>query len=88
LNLVKMDVYQYKLLPREKGGGNGTYEGLTLDPSQAKTQNGIYTITIQNRQVSITAQSLLFPSGTIDITVDEQGQTGKYIFKGAFAEKE
>jgi hypothetical protein len=84
LNLIALNAYQYKLLPKEFGGGQGKYIGFIITPERAKTQNCIYTVTTGENQVTIKAQSLQFPSGIIHTTVNEQGQTGDWQFEGMF----
>jgi hypothetical protein len=84
LDLIALDAYQYRLLPKELGGGEGKYTGFVIAPDRAKTQNGIYAVTTSENQVTIKVQSLLFPSGIINLTVNEQGQTGDWQYEGVF----
>jgi hypothetical protein len=97
INFIVMDAHQYKILPRELGGGNGTYSGFVLSPDRTKTKNGIYTVTTSENQLTINAQSLLFssnkfssittgqgPFGGIIVTIDPQGQLGNWKFEGVF----
>jgi hypothetical protein len=76
LNLIQLDAYQYRILPKELGGGNGTYSGFVLSPERTKTQNGVYTVTTSDNQLTIEARSLLFSSGKIRSTTLGQGQVG------------
>jgi hypothetical protein len=97
LNLIQLDAYQYRILPKELGGGNGKYTGFVLSPERTKTQNGIYTVTTSENQLTIEAQSLLFSSnkissttigqgqaGAITITLDPLGKIGNMKFEGFF----
>jgi hypothetical protein len=81
---ISLDAYQYRLLPKELGGGQGTYIGFALDPERAKTQNGMYTMSSSENQITIKAQSLEFPSGRMNVIIDELGQMGKIQYEGAF----
>ena len=84
LNLIALNVYQYRLIPKSLGGGEGKYTGFVIAPERAKTQNGIYKVTTSENQVTIKSQSLLFPSGIIKLTVNEQGQTEDWQYEGVF----
>jgi hypothetical protein len=84
MNLIALDMYQYKLVPKELGGGEGKYTGYVIPPERAKTKHGVYTVIISEQKVEIHGQSLQFPSGTIQTSVNEQGQTGNWQFEGSF----
>jgi hypothetical protein len=84
LVFIALDAYQYKVLPKGLDGGQGKYLGFALAPERAKTQNGIYIATVNENQVSVKAQSLQFPSGVINATIDEEGQVRYCRFEGAF----
>jgi hypothetical protein len=81
---IAMDAYQYRLLPKELGGGNGKYDGFALTPAQTKTQNGMYSIVLSENQITMRVQSLLYSSGIIQTTLNEQGETRLSSIEGVF----
>jgi hypothetical protein len=81
---ISLDAYQYRLLPKELGGGQGTYIGFALTPERAKTKNGMYTMLSSENKITINAQSLEFPSGHMNVIIDELGQMGKIQNDGVF----
>jgi len=81
---ISLGAYQYRLLPKELGGGQGTYLGFKLTPERAKTQNGIYTASASENQVTVKAQSLLYPTGIIHAPINEQGELRNLSYEGVF----
>jgi hypothetical protein len=84
LNFLALDIYQYRLLPREFGGGNASYRGYKLPAEQAKTQNASYSVSVENEAVTIHGQSALYPSAAIDVKVDSKGRLVSWTYFGKF----
>ena len=84
LNMLALDIYQYRLLPRDFGGGNASYRGYKLTAEQAKTQNASYSVSVENEAVTIHGQSALYPSAAIDVKVDSKGSLVSWTYFGKF----
>jgi hypothetical protein len=84
LNLLALDIYQYRLLPREFSGGNASYRGYRLPVEQAKTQNASYSASVEDEAVTIHGQSALYPSAAIDVKVDSKGRLASWAYFGKF----
>ncbi len=83
LNLIDVGANQYRILPKNIGGGEGSYEGFVLTSEQLKTQSAIYTLNTKKDEIVITAQSLVFPSGKISQILNEKNAIN-YQYYGLF----
>jgi hypothetical protein len=84
LHLLALDIYQYRLLPREFGGGNASYRGYKLPAEQAETQNGSYSVSVEDDEVMIHAQSISYPTASVEVKVDTLGKLVWWNYSGAF----
>jgi len=84
LYFLSLNANQYNILPKELGGGNGTYEGFRLSPEQVITRSGVFAITANEKQITVTAQSYMYPSDVIYAVINENGQLRNLRFEGNF----
>ena len=74
LNAVAMKLYEYRILPKELGGGNGSFAGFTLSKDLASTAEAHYKIELQDTVAIALATSVKYPLGTIAATINKQGK--------------
>lgn len=82
LHLVTANVYQYRLLPKELGGGNGSYLGYEIPEKLARTDNAEYTATVRADTVQIRAESATCATNTITLEINKHGSTGIWRYEG------
>jgi len=78
INTLIADIFMYKIRPKTRGGGEGSYRGYKID---AKGQwgknnpNAVYKIKkCTDKSVTIEAKSLVVKGGIITMTADENGR--------------
>jgi hypothetical protein len=84
IHLLALDIYQYRLLPRDLAGGGGSYRGYKLLAEQAETQNGSYSVSVEDDEVMIHAQSISYPTASVEVKVDTLGKLVWWNYSGAF----
>jgi len=84
ITFMAFDLSQYYILPKERGGGNHTYDGYKLPERSAKTSEATYVLTPYGQTASIRAESVRYPSTWIDVKVDSLGRTNSWVYRGKF----
>jgi hypothetical protein len=82
LNFILDDVLQYRLLPKEVGGGNGSYLGYVIPEELARTEKAEYTATVNADKVIVKAESANCATNTMTATLDARGLTRPILFEG------
>jgi hypothetical protein len=82
LNFILDDVLQYRLLPKEVGGGNGSYLGYVIPANLARTDKAEYTAMVKTDQVTVKAESANCATNTMTATLDASGSTRPILFEG------
>ena len=79
---VVSDVVQYRFLPKEIGGGSGSYAGYRLPTKLARTEKAEYTVDVKPDTVLVKAESALCATNTIRVTLNSVGRKGFYMYEG------
>lgn len=82
LNFILDDILQYRILPKEVGGGNGSYLGYVIPENLARTDKAEYTATVKANQVTVKAESANCATNTITAILDAQGSARALTFEG------
>jgi hypothetical protein len=82
LNFILDDVLQYRILPKELGGGNGSYLGYVMPEKLARTEKAEYTATVNTDKVIVKAVSANCATNTITTTLDASGLSRPIFFEG------
>ena len=84
IHLLALNIYQYRLLPRDLGGGNGSYRGYRLPEEMSRTNDATYSVSVTDHAVTIHAQSLLYPTASVEVKVDTTRRLAWWKFAGEF----
>jgi hypothetical protein len=84
ITFMAFDLSQYYILPKERGGGNHTYDGYKLPERSAKTLEATYVLMPYDQTASIRAESVRYPSTWIQVKVDSLGRTNSWVYGGKF----
>jgi hypothetical protein len=84
LHLLALDIYQYRLLPREFDGGGGSYRGYTLPEKPSSTKDATYSVSVKDDEVTICAQSIPYPTASVEVKVDTMGRFVWWKFPDEF----
>jgi hypothetical protein len=84
IQLLAVDTYQYRLVPRDLNGGGGSYRGYRLRDDFSKTQNATYSVTVNDDEVTIHAQSIMYPTASVEVKVDSIGRLVWWKYGGGF----
>jgi hypothetical protein len=84
LSLLALDIYQYRLLPQAIDGGGGSYLEYRLPEKMSETNAAVYSATVKNNEVVIRAQSTIYPSASVKVTVDTTGRLVWWEYAGEF----
>jgi hypothetical protein len=82
LNFILDDVLQYRILPKELGGGNGSYLGYVIPEKLVRTEKAEYTATVNADKVVVKAESANCATNTITATLDASGSSRPILFEG------
>ncbi|MCX6143367.1 MAG: hypothetical protein NTZ35_09115 [Ignavibacteriales bacterium] len=82
LNFILDNILQYRLLPKEVGGGNGSYIGYVIPENLARTDKAEYTATVKADKVIVKAESANCATNTITATLDAHGSARPMDFEG------
>jgi hypothetical protein len=74
LNSVAVKLHEYRILPREFGGGNGSFAGFTLPKDLESTTEAQYKIELQDTLAIAKATSVKYPLGTITARISKKGR--------------
>ncbi len=84
LNEITFSLTQHYILPKEYGGGNRSYDGYRLPEISAKTAEATYVVTPNGKTVNIHAESVRYPSSSVEMQVDSLGRMGWWKYEGKF----
>ena len=65
--VIVVDLKQYRILPKSMGGGEGSCIGYTLPSDLARSQDGVFSTTVDQNGATIVGRSLLSPSSSITL---------------------
>ena len=82
INFVIADAFQYHILPRNAGGGGGSYAGYSIPDKLARTDNAEFTAVVKADTVLLAAESALCATDSITFSIDAHGQTGAWRYVG------
>jgi hypothetical protein len=76
LQNIAADAYQFKMRPKEFGGGNPSYLGYSVPSKMKKDDNGSYELTgtVSSTQISILGTSSVNTDWTATMTSDDSGK--------------
>ncbi len=84
LNSVAVKLYEYRVLPKELGGGNGSFAGFTLSKELASTTEAQYKIELQDTLAIAKATSVKYPLGTITAKISKKGKFLEWKYSELF----
>jgi len=76
LNTIAIRLYEYRVLPKEYGGGNGSMAGFALPKELSTTLEAQYTVEIQDSLAIVKATSVKYSQGMIMAKINT---TGKFL---------
>ena len=82
LNFIISNIVQYHLLPKEIGGGAGSFQGYVIPKLLARTDRAEYSVKVKPDTVIVKAESALCATNTISATVDRHGIVGFMMLEG------
>ena len=82
INHVVADAFQYRILPKNAGGGDGSYVGYAIPENLARTDNAEFSATPSSDKVMLAAESAFCATDSITLTLDARGQTGVWRYVG------
>ena len=83
-NNLSAHAYQYRIRSLEGGGGGGSYEGYRIPQTMAESEDGIFTLAAVHRDSVILRGKAKRVDGTIEVTIDPNGQPILWIYGGDF----
>lgn len=85
MNRLKAVVVQYRILPRELGGGEGSFEGYTIPPELAASEDARYEVlNISPDEISFKGISTKYPGSSVVTTIDKTGKFHNWSYEGQF----
>jgi hypothetical protein len=88
VTMVNFDAYQYKILPRELGGGGNSYEGYRITAGTFREdisqKASVILEEISPSKVTVRVDSKLYPGASIENTLDSTGTASGYVYTGIF----
>jgi hypothetical protein len=84
LNSVALKLYEYRVLPKELGGGDGSFAGFTLPRDLSSTTEAQYQIKLQDTLAIAKATSVKYPLGTITARIDKKGKFLEWKYSELF----
>lgn len=86
--MVNYDAYQYKILPRELGGGGNSYEGYRISagtfPDDISRKASVIIEEISPNKITVRVDSKMYPGASIENTLDSSGVASGYAYTGIF----
>ena len=86
--MAVFDAYQYKILPKEIGGGGNSYVGYRLgDNMLIREMSRDAEITIKEilpDKIGFGIRSKIYPSSAITVDIDSVGQMLQPVYEGDF----
>lgn len=75
LNWIALHAVQYRILPKELGGGVGSYAGYTMPAHMATTDNASYAIQdLTADKIGFVATSTRYPASTVSVAFGSDGR--------------
>ncbi len=84
LNMLALDATQYRILPRQLGGGGRSFEGYSITEKMAKTDEALFMVTGRRNVAEFRGTSAKYPSCAIEVRVDSLGHMREWIYEGEF----
>jgi len=84
MNSIALKLYEYRVLPKELGGGSGSFAGFTLGKDLSTTSDAQYTLELQDTLAIAKATSVKYPLGTVTATINRQAKFSKWQFSELF----
>jgi len=83
---ISIDAYQYKLLPKNLGGGGGSYLGYEVPESLRNFESREYTaVSVGDTTFTILGSSVQYPGAGVQGVYDRQGRlSGHFKFMGSY----
>lgn len=82
INHVVADAFQYRIMPKNAGGGDGSYVGYAIPEKLARTDNAEFSAKPSSDKVMLAAESAFCATDSITLSVDARGQTGIWRYVG------
>jgi hypothetical protein len=82
LNHLTADAFQYRIVPKSAGGGEGSYIGYSIPEKLARTDNAEFAAVVEADRVVLTAESAFCSTDSIALSMDAHGQTGTWRYVG------
>jgi len=86
INNLVVDSYQYKILPKTMGGGDGSYRGYKINAKGAwgkLNPNGVFKVKkVTDKSITFEGRSKIVKGGVITITADDNGVVAPLVIKG------
>lgn len=76
---------QYRILPKELGGGEGSYKGYIVPNKLRDTENATYAVSAADNEITIYATSNKNSSATIFVHLGKEGEFSEWRFNGVFS---
>ncbi len=85
LNNLFANAYQFRIRPASMGGGGGLYTGYAIPTALASNENGAFTATVADPNVTFTGTSGA-GYGTVTVKIGSDGRpvTGSWAYTGNF----
>lgn len=80
---IAYNAKQFRILPKNLDGGNGSYLGYTLSQPLAGTEEGTYEISCKADEITVKAISKKYPDCRISARIDKEGGPS-FEFYGQF----
>jgi hypothetical protein len=84
LNIIAWKLYEYRVLPKELAGGNGTMTGFKLPQELTVATEATYQCRMEDTLAVVKATSLKYPLASITVKVDSKGKFSDWNFGGCF----
>lgn len=85
LNAIAMNARQYRILPKQLGGGEGTYKGYVMPSEMMSTQGVTFTVIAKDDGADLIATSPKDASSTIIVHLDRNGRLIYWNYSGKFS---
>lgn len=85
LNQICKEAFQYKILPKQFGGGAGSYADYRLSSDAALTDHAHYELVgVTPDQVVVSARSTKYDNASVTVTIDGAGRLRGWTYLGVF----
>ena len=84
LSVIAKKVYEYRILPKVHGGGDGTTHGYALPTSLSSTHWATYKLTETPAGIGVLAASNLYQDAGVTVTIQPDGRLQGWTYVGLF----